>query len=92
VSDAGYRDFSNIINAKAIKGVDVILQRTLYNKLLQWRKSATRRPLLLQGARQTGKSYLLEHFAKNEFANLFLFNFEKKPGLRVEMELQNSLA
>ena len=60
----------------------MILQRTLYSKLLQWRKSATRRPLLLQGARQTGKSYLLEHFARNEFANLFLFNFEKKPGLK----------
>ena len=38
--------------------------------------------MLLQGARQTGKSYLLEHFAKNEFANLFLFNFEKNPGLK----------
>ena len=64
------------------KEVDMILQRTMYNKLLQWRKSATRKPLLLQGARQTGKSYLLEHFAKNEFTNLFLFNFEKNPGLK----------
>ena len=60
----------------------MILQRTLYDKLLQWRKSATRRPLLLQGARQTGKSYLLEHFARNEFTNLFLFNFEKTPSLK----------
>ena len=60
----------------------MILQRTLYDKLLKWRKSTTRKPLLLQGARQTGKSYLLEHFAKNEFANLFLFNFEKNPGLK----------
>ena len=59
-----------------------MLQRTLYDKLLKWRKSTTRKPLLLQGARQTGKSYLLEHFANSEFANLFLFNFEKNPSLK----------
>ncbi|MCD6291984.1 MAG: AAA family ATPase, partial [Deltaproteobacteria bacterium] len=59
-----------------------MLRRTLYDKLLKWRKSTTRKPLLLQGARQTGKSYLLEHFAKNEFANHFLFNFEKNPSLK----------
>ncbi len=59
-----------------------MLRRTLYDKLLKWRKSTTRKPLLLQGARQTGKSYLLEHFANSEFANLFLFNFEKNPSLK----------
>jgi len=60
----------------------MVLQRTLYGKLCQWRKSGTRKPLLLQGARQTGKSYLLEHFAENEFESQFLFNFEKNPGLK----------
>ncbi|MCK5681214.1 AAA family ATPase [bacterium] len=60
----------------------MVLQRTLYDKLCQWRKSGMRKPLLLQGARQTGKSYLLEHFAENEFESQFLFNFEKNPGLK----------
>lgn len=60
----------------------MILQRTLYNKLKQWKTSTTRKPLLLQGARQTGKSYLLEHFGRSEFKNSFLFNFEKEPVLK----------
>lgn len=57
------------------------MKRQLYTQLIKWRDSAVRKPLLLQGARQVGKSYLLEQFGKNEFPNFFQFNFEQTPQL-----------
>ncbi len=52
------------------------LVRFAYSALLEWKDSARRKPLLLQGARQVGKSHLLESFGKNEFEGYHVFNFE----------------
>ncbi len=41
-----------------------IMKRKIYDKLLSWKGSAFRKPLLLQGARQTGKAYILNMFGK----------------------------
>lgn len=57
------------------------MKRTIYNKLLDWKKSPDRKPLLLKGARQVGKTYLLQEFGKNEFQNTFYLNFEKDKSL-----------
>ncbi|MFT5367599.1 MAG: putative AAA+ superfamily ATPase [Candidatus Latescibacterota bacterium] len=57
------------------------MKRDLYKDLLDWKASLRRKPLLLQGARQTGKTYLLKAFGHNEYARLFYFNFEEDPGL-----------
>lgn len=57
------------------------MKRTLYKKLLEWKNSANRKPLLLKGARQVGKTYLLEEFGRNEFQNTFYLNFEKNKSL-----------
>lgn len=53
------------------------VKRTLYNQLLAWKRSSDRKPLLLKGARQVGKTYLLEEFGRKEFQNTFYLNFEK---------------
>jgi predicted AAA+ superfamily ATPase len=53
------------------------MKRDIYQKLLDWKTSDRRKPLLLEGARQTGKTYILEEFGKNEYENLFYFNFEE---------------
>jgi len=55
------------------------MKRLLYTQLIRWRDSPVRKPLLLQGARQVGKSYLLEQFGKYEFPKFFRFNFEQTP-------------
>lgn len=52
------------------------MARSTYPDLLAWKRSFRRKPLLLQGARQVGKSYLLESFGQNEFKNYHIFNFE----------------
>ena len=55
------------------------MQRDLYKVLCSWKNDSARRPLLLRGARQVGKSYIVADFGKKEFASLVLLNFEKNP-------------
>ena len=57
------------------------MKRKAYRQLLQWKKDENRKPLLLQGARQVGKTYLVDEFAKNEYSHYYYFNFEQTPDL-----------
>ena len=58
------------------------MKRTLYNSLLDWKNSPKRKPLLLQGARQVGKTWLVNEFGKNEYSNYIYLNFEQNPNLQ----------
>ena len=58
------------------------MKRKLYNNLLEWKKSKNRKPLLLQGARQVGKTYLVTEFGKKEYAGFVYLNFEQNPQLK----------
>jgi predicted AAA+ superfamily ATPase len=57
------------------------MQRDIYQKLLDWKSNRRRKPLLLQGARQTGKTFILKAFGRNEYENVMYCNFEEDPGL-----------
>lgn len=50
-------------------------------QLVEWRDKENRKPLLLFGARQVGKSYLVEQFAKRNFESYVLLNLEEDPRL-----------
>lgn len=58
---------------------------SLYRKIMSfletWKKSAHRKPLILQGARQVGKTYSVLEFGRNFYENVAYFNFETNPGL-----------
>jgi predicted AAA+ superfamily ATPase len=56
------------------------MKRDLDNYLIQWTHKKHRKPLLLRGARQTGKSYAVEKLGK-PFPNFACINFEKNPSL-----------
>lgn len=58
------------------------MKRSLYNKLCEWKNSKDRKPLLLQDARQAGKTYLVKQFGQNESKQLIGLNFEQNPGLK----------
>ena len=58
------------------------MKRTLYEDLLNWKNSKRRKPLLLQGARQVGKTWLINSFGKSEYKNYVYLNFEQNPDLR----------
>ena len=50
------------------------MKRQLYSSLIEWKNSSDRMPLMLYGARQVGKTYLLKKFGENEFENMLYFN------------------
>ena len=57
------------------------MKRDIYEKLVTWKSSPRRKPLLLQGARQTGKTFILKEFGQNEYQCVVYCNFEEDPGL-----------
>ena len=57
------------------------MKRDAYNRLIEWKSFERRKPLLMIGARQTGKTYLLKEFGTREYDALLYFNFEEDPSL-----------
>ena len=53
------------------------MERDIYKHLQDWKSSPRRKPLVLHGARQVGKTYAIKHFAKEHYHNLIYINFEK---------------
>lgn len=68
------------LNLKSHKSY-LTLKRLVQNKLLSWVKSSPRLPLILQGARQVGKTYLMNWLGKNHFEKSVYFNFDERPEL-----------
>ena len=55
------------------------MQRRIMQELVDWKERRDRRPLVVRGARQVGKTYLVEQFAREHFQNLVSVNFDKTP-------------
>ena len=52
------------------------MNRIAYQKLLDWKNKSNRLPLIIQGARQVGKTWLMKEFGRNEYEHTAYFNFE----------------
>ena len=57
------------------------IQRDITDKLIAWRESNPRLPLILQGARQIGKTWTVTRFGECHFKHCAVFNFERTPEL-----------
>ncbi len=55
------------------------MKRDIYQKLIAWKSSSQRKPLLLKGARQVGKTYILQEFGRQEYTRVAYLNFEEEP-------------
>lgn len=53
------------------------MKRLAYEGLLKWKSKQNRKPLLIKGARQVGKTWLMKEFGKNEYESVAYINFEK---------------
>ncbi len=53
------------------------MERQLIGQLLKWKESKGRKPLVLEGARQVGKTWLLKEFGRKYFKDVCYINFEK---------------
>lgn len=54
------------------------MYREATNYLIKWKESPRRKPLIIEGARQVGKTWLVKEFAKSHFRNLVYINFEEQ--------------
>ena len=57
------------------------MQRFIMDKLIEWKNDKNRKPLILKGARQVGKTYILQEFGANYYENTAYFNFDHDEGL-----------
>lgn len=55
------------------------MKRTVLDKLVQWKNSPYRKPLILQGVRQVGKTWTLKEFGRLYYDNTAYFNFDENP-------------
>ncbi len=62
------------------------MYRKIMNYLEAWKESKHRKPLILQGARQVGKTYSVLEFGRNNYENVVYFNFETNPKLNETFE------
>ena len=68
------------------------MRRKIYDKLLEWKKQETNiKPLMILGARQVGKTYIINEFCQNEFENYVHINlFENKEIIKLYQSEKNS--
>lgn len=57
------------------------MYRKITDQLMEWKNSSHRKPLILQGARQVGKTYSILEFGRTAYENVAYFNFETNPKL-----------
>ena len=55
------------------------MKRLIMKKLQEWKQSPFRKPLILKGVRQVGKTWLLKEFGKQCYDNTAYFNFDENP-------------
>ena len=57
----------------------VMLLRKVTNELKEWKRNNNRKSLVVKGARQVGKTYAIEHFAKQNYKEVLEINFKEMP-------------
>ena len=58
------------------------MRRTAMEKLVAWKSSDERKPMVLKGARQVGKTWLMKEFGRNYYKSFVYFNFDEEDELK----------
>lgn len=61
----------------------IVLKRKIYNTFLKWKNDPSRLPLIVDGLRQVGKSYIVQQFAFNEYDNVIIYDFRHNKSIRM---------
>lgn len=59
------------------------MERTAYQDLINWKNKVNRKPLILNGARQVGKTWLIKKFGENEYESLAYINCDDTPEMKI---------
>lgn len=57
------------------------MYRTAIEKLLRWKTSKNRKPLIIEGARQVGKTWLMQEFGRQKYGDTIYINFDSNPSM-----------
>ncbi len=68
------------------------MKRKIYDQLLSWKENKDRKPLILLGARQVGKTWIMQHFGKQEYAKVAYVNCDDEPRIRQLFELDYDIS
>ena len=63
------------------------MERNLFIKLEQWKNKKKRKPLIIQGARQVGKTWIMKEFGKRFFKNTIYINFDNNETMKNVFEI-----
>lgn len=63
------------------------MERLIIKKLEQWKNSPHRKPLILRGARQVGKTWVMKEFGKRYFKNVAYINFDNNAAMKNAFEV-----
>lgn len=58
------------------------MQRDILDKLIQWKTKPNHKPLIIQGARQVGKTWVMKHFGEQAFEQVAYINFDNNPRMK----------
>ena len=64
----------------------IMLERKAFNFLENWKNTKQNECLLIKGARQIGKTFIVREFAKNHYENFIEINFEKNPEMKAAFD------
>ena len=68
------------------------MERLILNKLLDWKNSPYRKPLILKGVRQVGKTWVLKEFGRRYYENTAYFNFDENEEYKQFFETTKDVA
>lgn len=77
---------------KSVINLSFTMERIVYKELLDWMNSVERKPLVLNGARQVGKTYALKEFGKKEFVKMAYFSLDRDEKARRVFESMGSVS
>lgn len=61
------------------------MKREIIKQLIKWKEEKNRKPLIIHGARQVGKTYIVKEFGKNYYDNVIYVNFETNQELSLQI-------
>lgn len=67
------------------------MKRTIYSQLKKWKESTDRKPLMLLGARQVGKTWIMRHFGELEYNKVIYINCDDESRMKQIFELDYNI-
>lgn len=68
------------------------MERFILKELLEWKNSPYRKPLILKGVRQVGKTWILKEFGRRYYENTAYFNFDEMKNINSSLRRLRMLA